>query len=258
MVLRFGGLVLVCLVAAATGCGGSSGGNGQECACVAGQSLSCSCSNGDTGAQTCSDDCMRLDPCVCDPGMATQDMARPRDMVEPLPKTVTVTAIGAYVGPGMADGSQWDGVGTVPPETITALGQALGASNPIIALATFFADPAVDLLAKPDPIASGEVYAYGKWQAGLELANITNNTEDTFTPLWPQSPSWTGVPFDSKTRVRFTVLDEDFSANDPIGTAEINYSDLLTAYQLGKVHHVRVADQTQNQLLFVSISVVAE
>ena len=47
-------------------------------------------------------------------------------------------------------------------------------------------------------------------------------------------------------------------AHDPIGVAEINYEDVVAALESEQVYQVKVADQTDNQLLFVGISVTAE
>ena len=59
-------------------------------------------------------------------------------------------------------------------------------------------------------------------------------------------------------RLRVTVIDEDLWEDDPIGVAEINYDDVVAALEAGEVYQVKVAEQTQNQLLFVGISVMPE
>ncbi|MDW8251540.1 MAG: C2 domain-containing protein, partial [Myxococcales bacterium] len=81
--------------------------------------------------------------------------------------------------------------------------------------------------------------------------------QDTF------HPTWTGIVFDQVPlveglRLRIQLFDaDDIGSDDPIGTAELTYEDVVAALSYEQVLHVRVYEQTQGQLLFVGISVTA-
>ena len=90
----------------------------------------------------------------------------------------------------------------------------------------------------------------------IVLADKTNNWEDTFTPTFLNgNGGWTGVPFTEQTRIRVTLEDLDLQNDDPIGTAIINYGDLVEAWAENTKFWINVATQTQNQLLFLGVVV---
>jgi len=65
------------------------------------------------------------------------------------------------------------------------------------------------------------------------------------------------MPFDPTTRIEVDFFDKDFLSEDPMGAATISYAELVAALRNGATHRVRVAEQTNNQVLFVDISVDA-
>ena len=88
---------------------------------------------------------------------------------------------------------------------------------------------------------------------------MTNNFEDTYTPIWPSpTPGWSQVPLISDLRFRFNLFDEDLVNDDPIGVAEVNYADVVAALKDGHIFQVELAAQTNNQLLFVAMSVMPQ
>ena len=66
------------------------------------------------------------------------------------------------------------------------------------------------------------------------------------------------VPVDSDVRIAVTLWDLDLVNDDPIGSVEINSSDLKDALAAQQKFEVRVDDQTDGQLLFIGISVVQQ
>jgi hypothetical protein len=83
--------------------------------------------------------------------------------------------------------------------------------------------------------------------------------QDTFTPQFQGPPSWSHVAFDGSTRLAVELKEKDLLvADDAVGTFVIGPRDMLEALHAGKVHQVRVDDQTNGQVLFAAISVMAE
>jgi hypothetical protein len=81
--------------------------------------------------------------------------------------------------------------------------------------------------------------------------------KDTYTPMWSDA-TLHGVVASSEIRLRITLIDQDVVEDDPIGVVELTEADLVAARTAGRVHHVQVSEQSQNQILFVGISVLAE
>lgn len=171
----------------------------------------------------------------------------------PEPATVRVAILSALIGPSKADGHTWDGPGHVSPETSRKVVGALAAANPYAAAAAVLAGLSMGALEKPDPYGYAELIVAGR-SARLELPMTFR---DTFTPQWAGA-EFAGVPLRDNARIRVTLIDKDLEDDDPIGTVELAAEDLRAALHSGHVYPVQVADQSQNQLLFVSVSVSAE
>lgn len=90
------------------------------------------------------------------------------------------------------------------------------------------------------------------------LAQRSDAIQDTYTPIWPYGWYYTNVPIDSDVRITVQLWDEDLVDDDPIGTAQINASDLKAALAAQDKFEVRVDDQTDGQLLFIGISVIEQ
>ena len=81
--------------------------------------------------------------------------------------------------------------------------------------------------------------------------------KDTLTPRFVAE--WDHVPLTNWTSVRMYFVDKDGGREDDIGAVELSALDLAAALKdTGTVHHVRVDDQTNGQILFVGISVKSE
>jgi hypothetical protein len=135
------------------------------------------------------------------------------------------------------------------------LAQALGAPDPYVAVVVFITT-AAPALEKPEPFGSAELFAPGLATQAVQLDR--RGQRDTFTPSWEGPPTWRNVPLSPTTRIRVLLSDRDIEYHDPMGTCDINYGDLVTALQARRVHHVKVADQTYQQVLFVGIEVWPE
>jgi hypothetical protein len=178
---------------------------------------------------------------------------------ESIPDTVNVELLGALIGPGKLDNTQWDGAGTVPPEVLEAIATAAGLPG-TGAILGVIQSAAYQALSKPDPLGSAELNEGGGFDSlfTIALTSVASNEEDTFAPSWPQPyPGWKDVPFGNGTQVRVTVLDEDLASNDNIGVATINFDDLKEAWDAQDSHWVRVDDQTNGQLLALQVQVTS-
>lgn len=178
-----------------------------------------------------------------------------------MPKRYNVQITGAMVAPSMTNGDQWDGSGTIDPAEKQKFLDALGkvpTYGAYLELAAIVADAVNAGTAAPDPYGYAELAQSGTYQSDLRFsffADVNSNLEDTYVPNFPLPNGWTDLKIDEGTRVRVTLLDEDLVNDDPIGVAEISSSELLAAASEGKVHHVRVDDQTQRQLVYIDVSV---
>jgi hypothetical protein len=86
----------------------------------------------------------------------------------------------------------------------------------------------------------------------LDLATFKTLTKNSYTPgLKGEYKSW---PMYKDTRLRIELKDKDFAEHDLIGKVEITRSDVELAIKTGKPIYINVAEQSQNQLLFIQIS----
>lgn len=180
------------------------------------------------------------------------------------PERVTVEILDALVQPWMADKTMWDGLDSASLEDVQQLAEALAGASPYVTAFDFLAGLANSAYAPPDPYAWAEVWQDGAWVSAIELCSMGNNDEDTFAPVWPGSPEygyakgWSGVRVTPDMRIRTTILDEDFSEHDSIGVVDLNYDDVIAALKAKDVLPIRVDNQGQGQVLFLSISVLPE
>ena len=163
----------------------------------------------------------------------------------------TVSMVGVLAGPGKADGTQWDGMGAqVTSEVTGAIGTALAASNPAVAVASALAGPAANALEKPDVAGYADLYEDQRLVSRVQL----EKKQDTFTPQWGQA-QWSNVDI-RKARVRVVLVDMDLTDNDDMGTAEVDSRQLAVAAETGGVYAAPVYDQTNKQILFIALSVM--
>lgn len=175
-------------------------------------------------------------------------LASPR----PLPPYVNVRFVQALIAPTKFDGRKWDGPGPIAPQAGTLIATALGASNAYSAVVGVLASPTISGIEPPEPFGRVRVF-----KAGLLHVELPLDTEarDTLTPIWKPATA-IAVPLVSTTRIEIELWDRDFfGEHDPMGAAVITYEDLIAALRAGVVYHVRLAEQTNRQILFFDILV---
>jgi hypothetical protein len=174
---------------------------------------------------------------------------------------VTVQIVDAIIAPGKADGTTWDGFGTIPSDVLTDVDQALAAINPVEGILAVLAGPALNgaliSVDKPDPYGVAQATTFGVVGDTYWIVDRTHALPDTYTPIWPTF-GYTNVPIDSDVRIAVEIWDQDISDDDPIGVAQINSADLKAALAAQAKYEVRVDDQTDGQLLFIGVSVVQQ
>jgi hypothetical protein len=191
---------------------------------------------------------------ACDP---CEGNSQALDCMERDPKNfVTVELQSALVGPGKVTRELWDADGSeVPTETWSQLATALAGANPYVAASALLVNPVLAGTKAPDPYGTARLDIGQGIGLTYQLADRSSNMEDTYRPAWPNPIVWFNVPLDQSLRLKVEVTDEDLVNDDSIGIAEITKAQLLDALASGKVYQVPVADQTDNQLLFLGISV---
>ena len=169
-----------------------------------------------------------------------------------VPPVVDIRIVGAVIGVGVAEGIEWDSFSAIDEQLIEDVLEALFGPSPYLSIIALLATPAVQAMSAPD--AFGTATVDGSQQ--ITLATVGNNSENTFQPIWPGSPGWSGVEFDDDIRIAVSLTDEDvFFEHDDIGIVELNAVDIRNAWRSSQVFAVDVSDQTDEQLLFVRISV---
>lgn len=177
----------------------------------------------------------------------------PRAPEPALPAFVNVELRGGLIGPAKVGGAAWDGLGHLDAAAQGGLGRALAAVDPYAAVLSFFTNPALTALERPEPFGRVRATVNGVVVQELELPLAQR---DTLTPVW-SSTGFVRVPLVPDTRLEFELYDKDLVNDDAMGAATLTASDIAIALRVGVVHHVRVAEQTNNQVLFIDISVEA-
>lgn len=170
------------------------------------------------------------------------------------PAFARVYLVGVTVAPNKYDGTPWDGPGRVAPDIVHAIAVALGAPDAFAAVLATLGRPAIAALEKPE--TRGRATLLTSKGASPPLPLLAQR--DAFTPQWQGTPSFGHVPLDGSTRVHVELLDNDIAFDDPMGAFDLNAADLLAAIRVGRVFHVRVAEQTNKQILFAAVSVIPE
>ena len=172
----------------------------------------------------------------------------------PPPAFVRLTLLGVTFGLGKVGGTQWDGNGQFSREDADLIVNALAAANAYAAVATVLLRPSIQAMEKPEPSGTARLVT----TAGHGLETKLMADRDTFTPNWQGPPSWSHVATNGSVRLEVRLTDRDIQFDDPAGTFQISAADILAALQSGHVYQVRVAEQTNRQVLFAGISAMAE
>jgi hypothetical protein len=168
-----------------------------------------------------------------------------------LPAFVDVEFRGALIGPSKFGGAAWDGLGRLDGSAQEGLAQALAAVDPHAAVLSFFTNPALAALERPEPFGHVRATVNG---IVVQQLDLTLSQRDTLTPLW-SNERLSRVPLVVDTRLEVELYDKDLVNDDAMGAATLKASDIAAALRVGTLHHVRVAGQTNNQVLFIDISV---
>lgn len=173
---------------------------------------------------------------------------------------VDIAFLGALIAPTKHDSRTWDatfGFKKVPTQNLASL------LMPGVAQATIvqtILEGAPKGSVAPDVI--GTIKQVGETSKGYEsiastpigLATRLTVTRDSYTPVFTtEYQSW---PIFKTTRFRIRLWDKDLSDNDAIGTVEITPDDIQKAIDAGTPVWINVADQSQNQLLYIQISAI--
>ncbi len=150
-------------------------------------------------------------------------------------------------------GLEWDTTFSVTARLVAALAVASGYVQ-----ATGVIEEIVDSLstavAAPDPSGVVRIYVDGRVVGERSFGPRSDTFQPSFTDL-----GWDDVPIGAaNVRVEIRVRDEDVFDAEDICTCQLSEDDLLNALLSGRVFHVRVADQCNNQLLFVGVSVIQQ
>jgi hypothetical protein len=151
----------------------------------------------------------------------------------------------------------WDGTGAVSQDDINDLAILLGYADPYAAVAGFVFGLANEYYAPPDPFGDAWIFSEGAWQEDLVVELPTQ--WQTINPSFGKM-GWIHMPLEANTRISVALTDNDdgWTDDDPIGTVELGYDDLVEAVKAGQIYEVAVHDQGQGEILFVGISVVGE
>ncbi len=236
------------------GCGGACGACPGGYACDAAFQCVSTCAPSCVGKQ-CGDDGCGGSCGACSGGSSC---AAGQCVTEnPLPATVNLEILGVLVGPAKASGEAWDGGGFISQATLNAVFEAMIGDSPYSDVLSVMTSAGIAALAMPDPMGVAEIDVGNGFETPTSLAVAANNTENTFAPTWPAPPppGWIQAPVSPQLRVRITLEDEDVVFHDAIGTAVLTYDHILATWNKGGAAHIAVDDQTDGQLLFVTLAV---
>lgn len=169
-----------------------------------------------------------------------------------LPARVLVTLTSAIYAPAKPDGKPWDGFGHAPTALVEAVGNAMKADAPYIAIAALLANPTIDTVSKPEPKGRATMFVAG----AATPTTLIVSPRDTYLAQWTPVPSWT-VALNDSPRLRVELVDADIAFDDPADVFEISTLHIVDALQKGDVLEVRVDDQTGGAVLFAGLSVMA-
>lgn len=177
---------------------------------------------------------------------------------EPLKVNIIITAVA--IGPSRFDGNPWDKSNNTPdtPPTNTTASDSKVDTRPELAIQALL-ETAPAGRAAPDVVGyvvqagatRTELAAY----AGipLALASTDNLIPNSYTPRF--RTGYSGWPLYAQSRLRIRLWDRDRRVHQHIGMVEINYEHILDALKAGVPTWINVAEQSNNQLLYVQLSV---
>jgi hypothetical protein len=170
---------------------------------------------------------------------------------------VTFRVVDVMIAPTRLDGKPWDrGTGFEDPSIrdriVTGMNRALNAKGAYDA-ASVALGRLGDAWGRPDVGGSASVDPGDGKQETRSLEGEKNSLTPRFVARWEH------IPLTHWTTVRMYFVDKDAVGSGDIGAVVLSPLDLAAALkENGAVHHLRVDDQTNGQILFVGISVKSE
>jgi hypothetical protein len=171
---------------------------------------------------------------------------------------VTVRLVDAMISPTRLDGRPWDvavqleGSGA-RDRVVSAMNHAANAKGAYDAAASVLGHVADGSSGLPDVRVKASVDTGD----GKAQASSFDGETDSLTPHF--RARWEHVVLTRWTMVHMYFVDADEAGASDIGAVVLSPLDLAAALEeKGKVHHLRVDDQTNGQILFVGIAVDPE
>lgn len=176
------------------------------------------------------------------------------------PQFVNFTVLSAIIAPTKMNGSNWDAHFIFSGGAAQALGDLILPGSGLLTAAVIqsISDSSKKGTVAPDAI--GYIQQIGPTLKNLAniagtrliLADKKTISKDSYMPHF--DTGYSGWPIFKDTRFRIYLFDMDIKNNDHIGTVEITFNDIMLAIQHGKSVWINVADQGNNQLLYIQIS----
>jgi hypothetical protein len=175
-----------------------------------------------------------------------------------LAELVTFRIVDVMISPTRLDGKPWDVAAQLDEpgardKVVSAMNHAANAKGAYAAASDTLSRlsdswgglPDVGMRASVDP---GD---------GKPQTQSFDGDKDSLTPHF--EARWDHIPLSHWTTVHMYFVDQDPTGRTDIGAVVLSPLDLAAALkENGKVHHLRVDDQTNGQILFVGISVAPE
>lgn len=176
------------------------------------------------------------------------------------PIKVNFTVLGAVIGPVKINGKSWDVGRAVDPSASGLIAELMapGSGALVSSVVNTVSQVAANGTAAPDVVGYiqqvGPTTRYLSKISGtpIELAGKRTLARDSYTPNF--QAGYSGWPIFIGTRFRIHLWDLDFQNHDTIAAVEITYDDIMSAIKHGKTKWIKVADQSNNQLLYIQIS----
>jgi hypothetical protein len=171
---------------------------------------------------------------------------------------VTFRIVDVMISPTRLDGKPWDVAAQLDEpgareKVVSAMNHAANAKGAYAAASDALGRMGDSWGGLPDVGVSASVDPGD----GKPQSRAFDGDKDSLTPHF--DARWDHIPLSHWTTVHMYFVDNDSAGRTDIGAVVLSPLDLAAALkENGKVHHLRVDDQTNGQILFVGISVSPE